>query len=98
MKLLIALATLAAGAAFADTTVNFGPATFCPTYCTGFATDQPDAYALDWLNPTSALTAYPRTLLSLNGVTYSGDTAAQFVTMNGTHFIYQVDGVLQAPG
>lgn len=99
MKTLIAIAlilfgALLAGIAFAGTTVNFGPATTCPTYCTGFTTDTGDS--LDWLNAVYALSAPPHALLSVNGKTYSGNTTATFVAQVGTHKQYQVDGTLTA--
>ena len=94
MKAPIALSLLAVGTANAATTVNFGPATTCPTYCTGFTTDTADT--LDWLNAVYALSAPPHTLLSFNGKTYSGNTTATFVAQVGTHRQYEIDGTLQA--
>lgn len=83
-----------AGQAKAETIVNFGPAASCPTYCTGFTTDNP-AYVLNWLNPTYALTTAPRTLLSLNSAQYAGATGPViFLAMVGTHSLYQVEGDL----
>jgi hypothetical protein len=93
--LLLAVMAFATGYASAATTVNFGAASSCPTYCTGFTTDNP-AYTLNWLNATYALTSPQHTLLAVNGVTYSGATTAlPQGTVNG-HAFYQVSGVLQA--
>lgn len=96
MKRLIALTMWAGGAAaLAATTVNFGPASSCPSYCTGFKTDN-NRYTLNWLNATYANTAQPHTLLAVNSLTYSGHTTATLLSTIGTNRYYQVDGRLQA--
>jgi hypothetical protein len=95
MKTLIALSLLAVGAANAATTVEFSAASSCPTYCTGFTTDN-EAYSLDWLNAVYANSNPPHTLLSVNGATYSGNTTALVTGSVGTHTFYDVSGSLQA--
>jgi hypothetical protein len=95
MRTLIALTMLVGGVAIADTSVNFGPSKSCPTYCTGFRTDHA-RYRLDWLNAMYATTAPRHTLLSVNGLDYSGHTSAVLVSKIGKHRFYQVDGRLQA--
>lgn len=99
MKAWIALTMLAGGmatgTAAAATTVNFGAAASCPTYCTGFVTSKA-AYRLDWLNATYALTSAPRTLLSVNGIAYSGSTTATRASTVGIYSYYHVSGLLQA--
>jgi hypothetical protein len=84
-----------AESAAASTAVDFGPSKACPTYCTGFKTDD-RRYTLDWLNAVYANVAPHRTVLSVNGVTYSGSTTAVRVSKIGTHRFYQVDGRLQS--
>jgi len=97
MKALIGLTILAGGIgiAAASSAVNFGQATSCPTYCTGFKTSS-TGYVLDWLNATYALSSPRHTLLSVNGVAYSGNTTATHVSTIGPYRFYQVDGRLQA--
>jgi hypothetical protein len=95
MKILLALAMLTAGVASASTTVNFGAARSCPTYCKGFVTSNP-AYRLNWLNAMYALTSPRHTLLSVNGHEYSGYTRATLVSKIGGYRFYQVEGPMQA--
>lgn len=95
MKMLIALAMLVGGIALASTTVNFGAATSCPTYCTGFKTDSAK-YSLGWLNATYALSSPQHTLLAVNGAGYSGNTTATLTSTVGIYRFYEVDGRLQA--
>ena len=70
---------LAASPAFAQTVVNFGPAESCPTYCTGFTTDNPDV-TVDWINSSYNGT----TIISVNGVVYSGPASFEIVSSCGT--------------
>ena len=49
---------------------NFGPAASCPTYCSGFTTDDP-AHTIDFINPRYNNT----TVVSVNAVVYRGPAA-----------------------
>lgn len=96
--LLLAL-VLSCDPAHAATTVNFGPASACPTYCYGFTTDNAD-YALGFLNATYALAPSSYTVASVNGKAYRGTSLAEafgdIVLLGRTHTFYQVSGVLVA--
>ena len=68
-KLVVAFVILLAiaPATQASTLVKFGPASNCPTYCTGFATDDPSVN-VQFINSN-----YNGTLIiQVNGVYYSG--------------------------
>ena len=75
----IGVTILLATPVLAQTVVNFGPATSCPTYCTGFTTDDPNV-TVDWINSWYNGT----TLLSVNGVVYSGPAAFTVTSSCGT--------------
>ena len=65
--------------AFGQTVVNFGAAASCPTYCTGFTTDNP-AVTVDWINSWYN----GSTLMSVNGVVYKGTAAFSISSSCGT--------------
>lgn len=64
----LVLATLATASAQGQTLVNFGPATSCPSYCTGFTTDNA-AVSVDYINPYN----YGNLAIQVNGVRYTGN-------------------------
>ncbi len=67
--------TLVGFTARAATVVTIGPASDCPTYCSGFRTDNP-AVTIDWINSYYNGT----TLISVNGVVYRGNAAFTLVS------------------
>ena len=73
----------------AATVFNFGPAASCPTYCSGFATDN-SAYTIDFINPRYNST----TIISVNGVVYRASAAWVVVGVNGRHTIYKESNLL----
>ena len=78
-KVLGLIILLSAATASAQTVVNFGPAASCPTYCAGFATDNP-AVTVDWINSWYNGT----TIMSVNGVVYAGPAAFTVSASCGT--------------
>lgn len=75
----IGLTILLATPVFAQTVVNFGAAASCPTYCTGFTTDNPDV-TVDWINSWYN----GSTIMSVNGVVHSGPAAFEVTSSCGT--------------
>jgi hypothetical protein len=86
-----ALVVAVAASVQAGTVFDFGPASYCPTYCTGFTTDNP-AYTVDYINPRYNNT----TIVSVNGVVYRGPMAWVAIGTNGTHTVCQESVVLTA--
>ncbi len=70
---------LAAAPAFGQTVVNFGPAASCPTYYTGFTTDN-SGVTVDWINSWYNGT----TLISINGAVFRGPAAFSVTSSCGT--------------
>ena len=84
-----ALGLTVAASSQAAKVFNFGPAAYCPTYCSGFTTDN-SAYTIDFINPRYNNT----TIISVNSVVYRAPAAWVAVGVNGTHTIYQESNLL----
>jgi hypothetical protein len=87
------LTVLLFSTAVAEAPVTFGPASYCPTYCTGFVTSDPSV-TLDYV-------MFGQVGLSVNGVVYRNSNARAYDSvlsvLSATYPLHSIHQVTNVP-